>query len=350
MKHIVHVVMSLATGGIENMVIDIANIQSTAHQVTLFVVNNIIDEKVKKRLKPEVRFISLQRTPGGRSLWPFIRLYHSFITLKPDIVHIHQRDALKLFPYPLFKHWFNIIHTIHTTGVSYGRELYNANTLCAISGTVQKDLLSRYQVKSRVIYNGVDSHSIPRKTHYQTSELIKIVQIGRLRHEEKGQDILIKALGYLHKQEPKLKFHLDFIGDGGSRQYLSQLIYQQQLEDFISFKGVLSRDVIYQSLPQWDLLIQPSRYEGFGLTVAEAMAAGLPVIVADQQGPMEIIQQGHYGYYFDSDNHQQLANTLLDVIKLYQSGDIVSKAQAAQAHVKKHFSIDHTAHYYAALH
>ena len=76
----------------------------------------------------------------------------------------------------------------------------------------------------------------------------------------------------------------------------------------------MGREDVYASLCEYDVLIQPSRYEGFGLTVAEGMAAGIPVVVSDIEGPMEIIRHGLYGYPFKSDDAAALTTALEEVI------------------------------------
>ena len=61
-------------------------------------------------------------------------------------------------------------------------------------------------------------------------------------------------------------------------------------------------------LTDYDLFVQPSRWEGFGLTVAEAMAAGVPVLVSEGQGPAEVTQGSRYGWLFangDADDLQR---------------------------------------------
>ena len=84
-------------------------------------------------------------------------------------------------------------------------------------------------------------------------------------------------------------------------------------------------------------MVQPSIYEGFGLTVAEGMIAGLPVLVSDVEGPMEIIQNGQYGYCFQVGNAEDMANKLVEMlqnpIKVYEI------ARIGQVYATSHFDI-----------
>lgn len=67
------------------------------------------------------------------------------------------------------------------------------------------------------------------------------------------------------------------------------------LEDHVIFEGLKEQAWIYENLCRYDLFIQPSRYEGFGLTVAEAISAKVPVLVSNIEGPLEIIDGGRLG-------------------------------------------------------
>ena len=67
---------------------------------------------------------------------------------------------------------------------------------------------------------------------------------------------------------------------------------------------------IFEHLHEYDLFVQPSIFEGFGLTVAEAMAAKIPVLVSENQGPLEIIDNGKYGYSFKNQDVDDCAEKL----------------------------------------
>ena len=108
---------------------------------------------------------------------------------------------------------------------------------------------------------------------------------------------------------------------------------------------VKTQEFIYNHLCDYDLFVQPSRYEGFGITVAEAMAAKLPVLVSDIEGPMEIIGYGKYGMYFESENVDDLAEKLRNIL---QGGYDYSLVEKAYQHVCNHYDVVTTAQRYIA--
>ena len=96
-------------------------------------------------------------------------------------------------------------------------------------------------------------------------------------------------------------------------------------------------------LKDYDLLVQPSIYEGFGLTVAEAMAAQLPVLVSDIEGPMEIIDQGKYGLFFKANDQESLANALSGILERGFDEHLV---EDAMHYVKSKYDVSVTAEKY----
>lgn len=78
----------------------------------------------------------------------------------------------------------------------------------------------------------------------------------------------------------------------------------------------------------YHLLVQPSISEGFGLTIAEGMAAGVPVLVSDLPAPLEIIDKGRQGYYFRHNDVDDLCRMLRYIIKHYEEAlQLSDKAQ-----------------------
>ena len=71
-----------------------------------------------------------------------------------------------------------------------------------------------------------------------------------------------------------------------------------------------------RAFPSYDLLVQPSRYEGFGLTVVEGMAAGVPVLVSDIEGPMEVIDKGRHGFAFRSEDFHDCGDRMMEIMEL----------------------------------
>jgi glycosyltransferase involved in cell wall biosynthesis len=222
------------------------------------------------------------------------------------------------------------------------------NSVVAISNAVKTDIEERSNFSPCLIYNGINFDSIKFKNKglLNNSNFIRLVQVGRLNSKIKGQDILIKALNHLVTAKDFGEFEMDFIGSGDSYNDLMEMVVKFHLEQKITFLGNKSRDWIYDNLHDYDVFIQPSRFEGFGLTVVEAMAAKIPVIVADNDGPSEIIKKGEYGYIFENGDYEGLSNKMLDVIKNIKLGRQRAKSERAYVYANDKFNIQTTAKEY----
>jgi glycosyltransferase involved in cell wall biosynthesis len=218
--------------------------------------------------------------------------------------------------------------------------------LIAVSQSVKLDVESRSRNKCDIIYNGIRINSI--KKHEAVSRLneFNVISVGRLDHLVKGQDLLIEAANDLVKVKGLINVKFFIAGEGSSRKFLEELILNLNLSENVFLLGNMNREWIYENLYRYDLFIQPSRLEGFGLTVAEAMAAKVPVLASDIEGPAEILENGKHGILFENNNSEDLALKIKNAIQLIESGEIVSMIDSAYNHCLNNFNITRTAKEY----
>jgi glycosyltransferase involved in cell wall biosynthesis len=99
-------------------------------------------------------------------------------------------------------------------------------------------------------------------------------------------------------------------------------------------------------LREYDLLIQPSLYEGFGLTVVEGMIAKVPVLVSNTDGPMNIIDSEQYGYSFTVNDSSDLTNKILFIYNNNQNEMFHNKLEKSYQYALNKFDIRNTANNY----
>lgn len=118
-----------------------------------------------------------------------------------------------------------------------------------------------------------------------------LVFTGRL-VPHKGVDVLLRALPELPND-----LALVVVGRGPRLASLRSVARRLGVEDRVRFCPDVSDEELPQYLRMADIFVFPSqnRLEGFGLAVAEAMAAGLPVVIADMPGVREVIEPGVQG-------------------------------------------------------
>lgn len=322
-------------GGSETLVVDLANRQCEyGHEVTLLVVNSDVDPALLSTLHKDVRIILLGRHPGSRNPLPLIRLNRRLACERPDILHLHNLGLTGMILPWLRRH---CLSTLHTTGIPL--EKARGVHLVAISPTVAEDARKRYPgTEITVIPNSIDIAAIrQREDTADYRETLRIVQLGRLFPEVKGQDLLIKALGILRRNTIE-NVTADFIGSGEGRGTLEALAKEEGVADRVTFLDTLPRHETYSRLASYDLMIHPSRIEGFGLAVIEGMAAGLPVIVPDRGAPFEITDNGRFATTFAYGDAASLAGTIEKCMADYPAAH--KRTGSAREYVCKHFSLD----------
>jgi len=334
---IAHIIFTLNTGGAESMLVDIINEQVKTESVLLIVVNNTVSNLLLSLIDNRVNIVLIGRKEKSRNPVSFIKLNWQLFLIRPDVIHCHDQAVINMII--LRK---NATLTVHGINIPTNNFKYY-KTIFAISNAVKIDIEKRSNINAILIHNGVKIDDIKSKTNY-TFGVFRIVQVGRLDHEIKGQHILIKALKILIYEMNVKNICVDFIGDGKSKNYLKEIVKVYQLDKFVNFLGNRERVYIYENLQSYNLLIQPSLCEGFGLTIAEAMAAKIPVLVSDSDGPFEIVDGGNFGRIFKSGNFEHCANEILDIYNTYEQVSKVCNKSYKQ--VEKLFNLIDTSRLY----
>lgn len=335
---IVHCIYGFNTGGAETMLIDIVNEQCKTADVTLVVVNKSYDRSLLDKIDRSVRVVLLNRKPGSRSPFPILRFNMLLLRLRPDVIHCHQASLAPI----IFPIWKNLVFTAHCMDIPT-KMFHRYKLVFAISDSVRADIIERGYGNVTTVFNGIDIDAIGRRGDEDHHSPLRIVQVGRLDKDNKGQDILIKAVSLL-KARGNDDIAVDFIGTGVSLQELQTLAAKCGVESQIRFLGLRDRNYIYAHLKDYDLMCHPSRHEGFGLTVAEAMAARVPVAVSVGDGPFEIIGQGLFGRGFATEDAEACADAIAEIYDNY--AEALQRVDDARRHVAENYSIANTANVY----
>jgi glycosyltransferase involved in cell wall biosynthesis len=341
---VVHLIFSFSVGGSETMLVDILSCQSKVHETHLVIINDIVSSDLLATVNSRTFTHRINRTPGSRNPWPILKLNLLLYRIRPDVIHMHDALAITtiLIILPERTKKYLTVHDVNKPCSALSRY----DKIFSISAAVRDDLSTRCRVDSIIVENGIDLKIIKKNNQgWNSKDLIHIVQISRLCHKKKGQHLLLEAVAYLRK-ETKQEIKVTFIGNGESKSHLEELAQGLGILEACHFVGLWDRTRIYQNLHTFDLLVQPSLYEGFGLTVIEGMAAGIPVIVSDGGGPAEIIQNGRYGWLFKNGDSTDLAKKLLSLLTQENNQYVSEKVESAYQYVKNKFDISHTANRY----
>jgi glycosyltransferase involved in cell wall biosynthesis len=155
---------------------------------------------------------------------------------------------------------------------------------------------------------------------------------------EKGIDVLLEAFARL--PDRRRASHLLVVGDGPERARLEALASELRVGDRCHWLGRQPWDQAISWLVAMDVVVVPSRFEGFGLSAAEAMAAGKPVVASDVDGLAEVLGPGveEAGILVPSDDPEALA---FELSRLLGNKDVRARlGRAARERVERHFSFE----------
>lgn len=266
---------------------------------------NSLDETFAKL--PKNAMVKVMKFP---KLWSQIRLSFEMMKNPPDVLFVPAHTI------PLY-HPKNTVVTLHDVGFKYYPDLYtpleryyhdfcmnfsvkSAKKIIAISKATEKDLINLYHAdknKISIIYHGFDY-----KKYFVEGEFDKNVYADQLKHSpyiffigrleaKKNVVNLVKSFALLRK-EARVKHKLVLAGRPGyqyelMKDEIAKLPIELQ-KDIIELGYVKDEDAV-KYLRCADILLFPSRFEGFGMPLLEAMASGVPVVASNTTSIPEIV-------------------------------------------------------------
>lgn len=247
--------------------------------------------------------------------------------IKPNIIHIHGTRGGVLGRIAAINLNIPVIYTEHLWTKQFrlsSRAMdflhYNANWILdmfttlniAVSNAVKDFMVSTHITrveKVKVIYNGIEPSKYEAKIFRNDKEFL-IATVGTLL-ENKGMQYLIKALPKVIKEFPGIQ--LEIIGDGSYKRTLENLVKKMKLKNYVKFTGFTPN--IDKYLSRFDLYVQPSLSESFGLAICQAMSVGLPIIATNTGGIPEVVTQDRSGILVEPEDPNALAGAILDLLR-----------------------------------
>ncbi len=339
-------------GGTETSVLAMANqLVSRGHSVTVLTLNRNIWNGQKLDPYENIGGISVVRIPYlNLGLRP-IALCNPFwlfrFFARADIIHNH--DIRFLFESCLVaKYWFRIPLVIGSHGfilhqkklrwlkkfVFYRYYLPLFRLVDCVQAVSRQDLEliknSLPPEQLALIPGGVDAETFAISERKPIAG--RLLYFGRI-DEHKGLDLLFDALA---KVQAPYHLHLVF---GSSRQdCLDDLLARAKkngIEHRVSWLGKMELTALKQELSHSQMVVFPSRYEGFGLTVLEAMAAGCVVLANKIEAFRNIIENGKTGVLTDFSDPLTAAQDIERILK--SPADFFSGlCEAAKAEADRH--------------
>lgn len=247
---------------------------------------------------------------------------------KYDLIHAHANIPGTVAKTLSRKLKIPCVYTIHGNGLNAIKDMYGSGLKSSFiyfienylhtkikyshEITVDSSLLKWKNVNKEisVIPNGVDIVKYDSVKSVKSNKF-KSIFVGRL-HPQKGLRYLIKAVSLIKNKLKNEEFHI--IGKGEEENFLKDLAEELGVSKFFKFRGAIYGEDLIKEYKSAHLFILPSLYEGQPLTLLEAWAAKLPVIVTDVGGNKDFVNKGN-GYILKSKNSLKLSRIILSAIR-----------------------------------
>lgn len=331
---ILHYLSGFLNGGIETLLTNIVNRQaSEGNEVAIMILTNKWSQEMIDALDSRVRLFYVNKPVGSKNpLYMFKMLYY-YKRFNADILHLHDPNFAKYFT-PKNKTERRVV-TIHNETIampfSKSVDLYIAISQC---------VLDAFKAKTGhdncvICYNGIDFSRFKRRTDY-ADKPHRILAVGRILFDVKAQDQIVEAISKLPAVIRK-EIHLDIWGDGKDAEALNLLVKELKVEDCVTLCGNVTNDYVADNLCNYDLLLCASHHEGLGITAIEGMAAGVPLLLSDALGYLEVTENGKYGMHFKHSDTYSMRDAIIASYNNYKS--MCEKAVEAVKYSENKFSI-----------
>jgi len=182
----------------------------------------------------------------------------------------------------------------------------------AVSESARLTLTAHLETDAIVIPNGIYADNYRDGTSRAEWQGNTIGFLGRFEEDRKGLPVLLDALPIISRFIPDIRVLI--AGPGDSEEVLEKV--DPQLRDRVEFLGKISEEDKADFLASVSLYIAPNTGgESFGIILAEAMAGGATVVASNIPAFADVLGDGQYGALFESENSENLAKVIIDLLR-----------------------------------
>lgn len=306
LKDICHLITTFESGGAENQLLILSR-----HQVSRGWNVKILYLKGEGNLTHLAQNLGIEvdNTLANKNILLQLFSLHKFVKLNQKMIfHVHLPRAELLFFIASIGESIRSFTSRHNTEPFFpfvttrfssliSRLVTKRNEgVIAISNSVRKFVLERNELHPstplQVIHYGYDDSLSPTRIpkEYRNPNSLHFVYVGRI-VEQKNVALLIDVFKTFALSHPNVYLHI--FGDGPLKRKLQEVSASRNQE--ISWHGKISS--VPLRLAAMDALVLPSKYEGFGLVLLEAMQVGIPVIASDTPAISEVMGNQYPGLF-----------------------------------------------------
>lgn len=182
--------------------------------------------------------------------------------------------------------------------LGFGDKFYHLfNKICCVSEDAKNIFIKKYpKCKDVTVFENIINEqkiiesSLHGESFFDNFDGVRILTVGRISHE-KGIDFIPEIVEKLKSKGYVFRWYI--IGDGNMFSAIKEEIKKRKIENFLSLLGTKLNP--YTFMRDCDIYVQPSRYEGFGISVAEAKILKKPIIITNFTNSSKLITDGYNG-------------------------------------------------------
>lgn len=255
--------------------------------------------------------------------------------MKFDLIHAHDRifsaDVFTMHGIP-HRIWIEEVRkkrwmSLFDRGTAWVEQQLIENGGCRkllpVSGLTKENFLKEYKQidpdRMDIVPPGINAEQFTPVS--QEERLLKRAAFGigpdeftilfvSMNFDIKGLDVLLSALARVKARQADKKWRLLIVGKGNKNEY-AQKAARLGIAEHLIFPGVIAKEELPQVYSMCDIFAMPSKFDTFGMTVLEAMAAGLPVVISGNVGARDIVKEGVNGFIIQgTDNEADIAQRI----------------------------------------
>lgn len=301
-------------------------------------------------LRYKEKFTSINH--GAQIMWPRLDKVISKLDKKYDVAIAYSQGTPTYYVAEKVVAkkklcWVNIDYKFAGYNREFDFKYYEKfNNIVAVSNVctdVLKDVFPEFKDKIITIYDIISESLINNMANEGNGfdddyKGIKILTIGRLVYQ-KGYEYAIEAAKYL--KDKNMDFRWYSIGEGNLKSKLEKMVIEYNLQDNFKFLGTFTNP--YPFIKECDIYCQPSRFEGFGLAIAEARILNKPIVATNFDIVYDQIRDGENGLISEM-NGKDLSEKLELIINDKKLVNIICKnlkyeSVGTEKEIKKVYSL-----------
>ncbi len=200
------------------------------------------------------------------------------------------------------------------------RALYFNNNVITVSNFTKNEITKFYDINKNniyVIYNGINFNNrssneeiLQFKKQHKLEDKHVILFVGRFSDKRKGFHTLLKSFNILLN---RINAYLLIVGDGDKTESM-EIIKNLGIEEKVNFMGFVDELTLAKCYQASDVLVCPSKFEGFGLSIIEAMYYGKPVVAFNVGAIPEILIDTKNGYLVEAEDIINMADSIYTLL------------------------------------